>query len=161
MLERLEHDWNEADSDRRQATFTTLPSGMYTFRVQGAASGARRSRAGIHSRLVNLWRLGRDRRTVRDAPNKIGGLAPLFDRPTKSPRKQNLWHQSSRVILLASAGSFYGSDKNGTAHLRNGRPVSQFGRLSFFKNAAYRGSLCRFFSWGCTFVMSRLGSCSA
>jgi ligand-binding sensor domain-containing protein/two-component sensor histidine kinase len=46
-LETLEHDWNEADSDRRQATYTTLPSGMYTFRVQGAASGGPWSEPGV------------------------------------------------------------------------------------------------------------------
>jgi len=98
-LERLEHDWNEADGDRRQATYTTLPSGMYTFRVQGAASGARRSRAGIHSRPVNLWRLGRDRGTVRDAPNKIGGLAPFLI------GRQN--HLGNRIFAIKAAGSYY------------------------------------------------------
>jgi hypothetical protein len=34
----------------------------------------------------------------------------------------------------------------------------QFGRLSFFKNAAYRGSLCKLFSRGSTFVNIILGS---
>ena len=45
--------------------------------------------------------------------------------------------------------------------IETGRIIGERQGLSFFKNAAYRGSLCRFFSWGCTFVMSRLGSCSA
>jgi signal transduction histidine kinase len=53
-LERLEHDWNEADSDRRQATYTTLPSGMYTFRVQGAASGGPWSEPGVALRIKIL-----------------------------------------------------------------------------------------------------------
>jgi hypothetical protein len=35
----------------------------------------------------------------------------------------------------------------------------QFGRLSFFKNAVYRGSLCKLFSRGSTFVPIILGSC--
>jgi signal transduction histidine kinase/streptogramin lyase len=47
MLEDLEHDWNEAGSDRRQATYTTLPSGTYTFRVQGAARGGPWSEPGV------------------------------------------------------------------------------------------------------------------
>lgn len=38
-LEGLETKWNETDSSRRSATYTTLPAGNYTFRVQ--ARGAR------------------------------------------------------------------------------------------------------------------------
>jgi signal transduction histidine kinase/CheY-like chemotaxis protein/ligand-binding sensor domain-containing protein len=38
-LEGLETKWNETDSARRSATYTTLPTGDYTFRVQ--ARGAR------------------------------------------------------------------------------------------------------------------------
>ena len=34
----------------------------------------------------------------------------------------------------------------------------QVGRLSFFKNAANRGSLCKLFSRGSTFIAIRLGS---
>ena len=30
--------------------------------------------------------------------------------------------------------------------------IFQFGRLSFFKSAVYRGSLCKFLSKGSTFV---------
>jgi ligand-binding sensor domain-containing protein/signal transduction histidine kinase len=54
MLEGLEHDWNEAGSDRRQATYTTLPSGTYTFRVQGAASGGPWSEPGVALRIKIL-----------------------------------------------------------------------------------------------------------
>lgn len=39
QLEGLETKWNETDSARRSATYTTLPTGDYTFRVQ--ARGAR------------------------------------------------------------------------------------------------------------------------
>ena len=54
MLEGLEHDWNVADSDRRQATYTTLPSGTYTLRVQGAASGGPWSEPGVALRIKML-----------------------------------------------------------------------------------------------------------
>jgi ligand-binding sensor domain-containing protein/signal transduction histidine kinase len=35
-LESLETQWNEVDSGRRVATYTNLPAGKYTFRVQGS-----------------------------------------------------------------------------------------------------------------------------
>jgi signal transduction histidine kinase/DNA-binding response OmpR family regulator len=35
-LEGLEAEWNEVDSRRRLATYTNLPAGKYTFRVQGS-----------------------------------------------------------------------------------------------------------------------------
>ena len=35
-LEDLEHNWTEVGSDRRVATYTTLPAGKYTFHVQSA-----------------------------------------------------------------------------------------------------------------------------
>jgi signal transduction histidine kinase/ligand-binding sensor domain-containing protein len=38
MLEGLDQQWTEGRSDRRLATYTTLPAGKYTFRVQGATS---------------------------------------------------------------------------------------------------------------------------
>jgi signal transduction histidine kinase/ligand-binding sensor domain-containing protein len=37
-LEGLQRDWTETGSDRRQATYTTLPAGEYTFRAQAATS---------------------------------------------------------------------------------------------------------------------------
>src|SRR5207302_4414321 len=39
MLEGLDHRWNEVGSEQRLASYTTLPAGIYTFRVQGATSG--------------------------------------------------------------------------------------------------------------------------
>ena len=39
--------WNEAGSDRRLATYTTLPAGRYTFRVQGAISGGAWGEPGV------------------------------------------------------------------------------------------------------------------
>ena len=37
-LEGLDETWHEVGSDERLATYTTLPTGVYTFRVQGATS---------------------------------------------------------------------------------------------------------------------------
>jgi signal transduction histidine kinase/ligand-binding sensor domain-containing protein len=37
-LEGLEPQWNEVGSDQRHATYTTLPAGRYTLRVQAASS---------------------------------------------------------------------------------------------------------------------------
>ena len=53
-LEDLERDWNEVGSDRRQATYTTLPAGKYTFRVQGATSGGAWSEPGVAVRIEIL-----------------------------------------------------------------------------------------------------------
>jgi len=36
MLEPLDHSWNHADAQHRLATFTTLPAGDYTLRIQGS-----------------------------------------------------------------------------------------------------------------------------
>jgi ligand-binding sensor domain-containing protein/signal transduction histidine kinase len=38
-LDGLDQNWHEADSGERQASYTTLPSGKYTFRVEGSLSG--------------------------------------------------------------------------------------------------------------------------
>jgi ligand-binding sensor domain-containing protein/signal transduction histidine kinase len=38
MLEPLEKTWNEIGSNQRLVTYTTLPPGRYTFRVQGSSS---------------------------------------------------------------------------------------------------------------------------
>ena len=53
-LEGLERDWNEVGSDHRQATYTTLPVGTYTFRVQGAISGGAWSEPGLAVRVEIL-----------------------------------------------------------------------------------------------------------
>jgi ligand-binding sensor domain-containing protein/signal transduction histidine kinase len=53
-LEGLERDWNEVGSDHRQATYTTLPVGIYTFRVQGATSGGAWSEPGVAVRIEIL-----------------------------------------------------------------------------------------------------------
>jgi hypothetical protein len=37
-LEGLDRNWNETGSDRRQASYTTLPVGNYRFQVQGATA---------------------------------------------------------------------------------------------------------------------------
>jgi len=50
-LEGLERDWNEVGSDRRQATYTTLPVGRYTFHAQGATSGGAWSEPGVALRI--------------------------------------------------------------------------------------------------------------
>ncbi len=50
QLEGFETKWNEADSARRTATYTMLPTGDYTFRVQarGARGGWNESALKIH-----------------------------------------------------------------------------------------------------------------
>jgi signal transduction histidine kinase/streptogramin lyase len=53
-LEGLERNWNEAGSDRRQATYTTLPAGKYTFRAQGATSTGAWSEPGASVRIEIL-----------------------------------------------------------------------------------------------------------
>ena len=50
-LEPLEPNWNEAGSDRRQVTYTTLPAGKYTFRAQGATSTGAWSEPGASVRI--------------------------------------------------------------------------------------------------------------
>ena len=54
MLEGLERDWNEVGSDRRQAIYTTLPSGTYTFRAQGATRGGPWNEPGVAFRIEIL-----------------------------------------------------------------------------------------------------------
>jgi hypothetical protein len=46
-LEGLDNIWHEAGSDERLATYTTLPAGIYTFRLQGATSRGRWSEPGV------------------------------------------------------------------------------------------------------------------
>ena len=53
-LESLERDWNEVGSDRRQAIYTTLPSGTYTFRAQAATRGGSWSEPGVALRIEIL-----------------------------------------------------------------------------------------------------------
>jgi len=53
-LENLERIWNEVGSDQRQATYTTLPPGTYTFRVQGATRSGPWSEPGVALRIEIL-----------------------------------------------------------------------------------------------------------
>jgi signal transduction histidine kinase len=53
-LESLERDWNEVGSDRRQAIYTTLPAGTYTFRAQAATRGGPWSEPGVALRIKIL-----------------------------------------------------------------------------------------------------------
>jgi ligand-binding sensor domain-containing protein/signal transduction histidine kinase len=46
-LEGLENNWHEVGSDERLATYTTLPAGAYTFRLQGATSRGVWSEPGV------------------------------------------------------------------------------------------------------------------
>ena len=74
-LEGFERDWNDVDSRRRQATYTSLPAGRYTFRVQALDQRRGLERAGCLARtggaaavvgdLVVQKRDGRDRRGSR------------------------------------------------------------------------------------------------
>jgi signal transduction histidine kinase/ligand-binding sensor domain-containing protein len=54
MLEGLDREWTEVGSDRRSATYTTLPAGRYTFRVQGAARSGPWSEPGVKLRITIL-----------------------------------------------------------------------------------------------------------
>ena len=53
-LEGLEDTWHEVGSDERLATYTTLPSGVYTFRAQGATSRGVWSEPGVQLRIEIL-----------------------------------------------------------------------------------------------------------
>jgi signal transduction histidine kinase len=58
-LEPLENTWHEVGSDERLATYTTLPPGVFTFRVQAAASRAAWSEPGVKLEieiLPPLWK---------------------------------------------------------------------------------------------------------
>lgn len=46
-LEGLENEWKERDSTHRTVTYTTLPVGTYTFRVQGSSNRGAWNEAGI------------------------------------------------------------------------------------------------------------------
>jgi signal transduction histidine kinase/ligand-binding sensor domain-containing protein len=53
-LEGLEHDWYEVGSKKRRATYTTLPAGTYTFRVQSATARGAWNEPGTSLRLIIL-----------------------------------------------------------------------------------------------------------
>ncbi|QNI32825.1 hypothetical protein H7849_02155 [Alloacidobacterium dinghuense] len=57
MLEGLDRSWNEVGSDRRFATYTTLPAGKYTFRVEGATSRGLWDEPGaiLHIEILPAW----------------------------------------------------------------------------------------------------------
>ena len=54
MLEPLDRSWNRVDSQRRIATFTTLPAGDYTLRVQGSNNRGVWNEEGVTLRLKIL-----------------------------------------------------------------------------------------------------------
>ena len=54
MLEGLDHQWNQVGSDQRIASYTTLPAGIYTFRVQGATNRGAWSEPGAQLRIEIL-----------------------------------------------------------------------------------------------------------
>ncbi len=53
-LEGLEREWNEVDSRRRQATYTSLSAGQYTFRVQASTNGEVWSEPGVRLAVTVL-----------------------------------------------------------------------------------------------------------
>ncbi|HYP07286.1 MAG TPA: two-component regulator propeller domain-containing protein [Bryobacteraceae bacterium] len=53
-LEPLQAEWIEVGSDKRFATYTTLPAGVYTFRVEGARRGGAWSQPGSVLRIEIL-----------------------------------------------------------------------------------------------------------
>jgi ligand-binding sensor domain-containing protein/signal transduction histidine kinase len=52
MLVGLDEDWHEVGSDRRVASYTTLPPGVYRFRVQGATSRGPWSTRGAELKIL-------------------------------------------------------------------------------------------------------------
>jgi ligand-binding sensor domain-containing protein/signal transduction histidine kinase len=54
LLEGLDSNWHEVPSDRRIASYTMLPPGRYTFRVQGATSRGPWTEPGAALRIVIL-----------------------------------------------------------------------------------------------------------
>ena len=54
MLEGLDQQWNEVGSEHRYATYTTLPAGIYIFRVQGATSGGVWTEPSVQIRIEIL-----------------------------------------------------------------------------------------------------------
>ena len=54
MLEPLEKTWNEVGSNQRLVTYTTLPPGRYTFRVQGSSSSGVWNVNGVSVVLTTL-----------------------------------------------------------------------------------------------------------
>jgi signal transduction histidine kinase/ligand-binding sensor domain-containing protein len=54
MLESLDRKWNEVGSDKRFASYTTLPAGTYVFRVQGATSRGSWDEPGARLRIEVL-----------------------------------------------------------------------------------------------------------
>jgi ligand-binding sensor domain-containing protein/signal transduction histidine kinase len=57
MLEGLDQNWNEVGSDRRFATYTTLPARKYAFRVEGATSRGAWDEPGaiLHIEILPAW----------------------------------------------------------------------------------------------------------
>jgi CheY-like chemotaxis protein len=53
-LDGLDRQWHEAGSNQRSATHTTLPAGLYTFRVQGATNRGAWSEPGLALRIEVL-----------------------------------------------------------------------------------------------------------
>ena len=56
-LEDLQQEWVQVSSEERQASYTTLPSGHYKFRVQGATSRGAWTEPGatLHIRVLPPW----------------------------------------------------------------------------------------------------------
>jgi PAS domain S-box-containing protein len=53
-LDGLDRQWHEVGSNQRLVTYTTLPAGVYTFRVQGATSRGDWSEPGLELRVEIL-----------------------------------------------------------------------------------------------------------
>lgn len=54
MLESLDRSWNEAGSDGRTVTYTSLPAGEFRFRVEGATNNGEWSEPGAELQLIIL-----------------------------------------------------------------------------------------------------------
>ena len=102
-LEGLERDWNVVDSRRRQATYTNLPAGRYTFRVQGSTNGEVWSEPGVSLALVVLppyWATWWFR--AIGAVALVGVLAVVYRSRVRTLRREAANHAKSSFLATMS-----------------------------------------------------------
>ena len=88
-LDGLDRQWHEVGSNQRFVTYTTLPAGVYTFRVQGATSRGDWSEPGLELRVEILppwWNTWGFRALCAAA--FLGVLWVLYQTRTQTLRRQ-------------------------------------------------------------------------
>jgi len=110
-----------------------------------------------HLRSIPTNSVSAQLQTVRELIGSVNTSAFLRTNPTgdsylsSCPITSSKWSKKYQSIMLDVRPEWQDTRSLSEAEC-------QFGRLSFFKNAANRGSLCKLFSSGCTFVYIKLGS---